>query len=82
MVLTLLVLEKRGRGIRSVGSEACGDSSVEDVHYISGRAVDDYGVSIVCPDSEGCVAYCDRGDVVAEVRSDVDSSLAPVGGNG
>jgi len=63
-------------------SEACGDSSVEDVYYVSGGVVDGYGVSIVCPDREGCVADCDRCDVVAEVGSDVDSSLAPVGCNG
>ena len=82
MVLTLLVLEKRrGWEIHSVGSEACGDSSVKDVHYVSGGAADDNGVSIVCPDREGCVADRDRVDVVAEVRSNVDSSLAPVGGN-
>ncbi len=78
----LLVIEKKGEwGIRSVRSEACGASSVEDVHYVSGGAVDDNGVSIVCPDRESCVADCDRVEVVAKVRSDVDSSPAPVGGN-
>jgi len=83
MWLALVLLEKKGEwGIGSVVLEACGDSSVEDVYYVSGGVVDGNGVSIVCPDSEGCVADGDRGDVVAEVRSDVHSSLAPVGGNG
>jgi hypothetical protein len=73
---------KKGEwGIDSFRSEACGDSSVEDVHYVSGGAVDDNGVSIICPDRESCVADCDRVDVVAKVRSDVDSSSAPIGGN-
>ncbi len=76
------VARKRGEGgIRSVRLEACGDGGVEDVHYVSWGVVDGDGVSIVCPDRESCVADCDRVDVVAEVRSDVDGPSAPVGGN-
>jgi len=75
------VLEKGGVRIHSVQSETRGDGGVENVHNVSRGVVYGDGVSIVGPDCEGCISDCDSCDIVAKVRSDVDSALAPVRGD-
>jgi len=61
--------------------EACGDGGVEDIHDVAVDVVDDDRVSIISPDREGRVSNGDRGDVVAEVGSDVNRAPAPVRGD-